>query len=78
MCDQLSKIAYLVATTKKISAERLVRLFKDNMWKLYESPENILLDKEPQFVTELTKELNGMLEIEMRLLTVFYHKQMGK
>ena len=78
MCDQLSKIAYLIATTKEISAERLVRLFRDNMWKLYGSLENMILDKELQFVVELTKELNEMLEIEMRLLTVFYHKQMGK
>ena len=28
--------------------------------------------REPQFVMELTKELNKILEIETRLLTVFY------
>ena len=31
-----------------------------------------MLDREPQFAVELTKELNRMLGIEMRLLTVFY------
>ena len=31
----------------------------------------MILDKRPQFVVELTKELDRMLEIEMKLLTSF-------
>ena len=31
-----------------------------------------MLDREPQFAVELTKELNRMLGIEIRLLTAFY------
>jgi len=31
VCDQLSKIAYFVVMTEKTSAERLARLFKDNI-----------------------------------------------
>ena len=34
--------------------------------------ECVISDREPQFKVELTKELNRMLEIETRLLTVFY------
>ena len=34
--------------------------------------EYVISDREPQFTVELTKELNRMLEIETRLLTVFY------
>ena len=34
--------------------------------------ECVISDREPQFTVELTKELNRMLEIETRLLTVFY------
>jgi len=33
--DRLSKIAYFMATTERISAKRLARLFRDNVWKLY-------------------------------------------
>ena len=40
-------------------------------------PESIVLDRGPQFAAELTKELNRMLEIKMRLLTVF-HPQIDK
>jgi len=31
-----------------------------------------MLDKGPQFIVELTKELNKMLEIEIKLLISFY------
>ena len=31
VCDRLSKMTYFVATTERTSAERLARLFRDNM-----------------------------------------------
>jgi len=58
VCDQLSKITHFVATTKRISAEGLVRLFRDNIWKLHRLIESMVSDMEPQFAAELTKELN--------------------
>ena len=61
-----------MATTKEISAEELVRLFRDNMWKLYVLLESIILDRGLQFTAELTKELNKILEIEIRLSIVFH------
>ena len=33
--NRLSKIAYFIAITEKILAEKLGRLFRDNMWTLY-------------------------------------------
>jgi len=53
-------------------AEGLVRLFRDNIWKLHGLPESVISDRSPQFAAELTRELNRMLEIEMRILTVFH------
>jgi len=72
ICDRLSKIAHFVATTEKTSAEKLVRLFRDNLWKLHRLLESVISDRGPQFAVELTKELNGMLGIEIRLSTAFY------
>ena len=72
VCDRLSKIAHFVATTEGTSVEGLARLFRDNMWKLHRLPESIVLDKRPQFAVELTKELNRMLGIEMRLSIAFH------
>ena len=57
--------------------ERLARLFRNNMWKLHRLLESIVSDREPQFAAELMKELNKMLGIETRLLTVFYSQMDG-
>ena len=76
VCDRLSKMAYFVATTEEMSAEGLARLFRDNMWKLHGLPESVVSDRELQFAAELTKELNKILGIEMRLSTAF-HPQMN-
>ena len=77
VCDRLSKMTYFVATIEGTSAEGLARLFRDNVWKLYRLPESIVLDRGPQFAAELTRKLNRMLGIEIRLLTVF-HPQLDR
>ena len=45
--DWLTKIVYFIPTTEKTSAEGLVRLFRDNVWKLHGLPESIILDRGP-------------------------------
>jgi len=72
VCDQLSKITHFVAITEGTSAEGLVRLFQDNVWKLHRLPESMMLDRRPQFAAELTKKLNRMLGIKTRLSIVFH------
>jgi len=72
VCNRLSKMAYFVATTEETLAEGLARLFRDNVWKLHGLPESMVLDRGSQFAVELTKKLNRMLEIEMRLSTAFH------
>ena len=72
VCDQLSKITYFVTMTEETLAERLVKLFRDNIWKLHGLLESVVSNRGPQFVAELTRELNKMLGIETKLSTVFY------
>jgi len=74
ICNRLFKMMHFVATTEGMSAEGLARLFRDNMWKLYGLPESIVSDRGLQFTAEMTKELNRMLGIETKLLTL-YHPQ---
>ena len=71
-------MTYFVATIERTLAERLARLFRDNIWKLHRLPESIVLDREPQFAAELMKELNRMLEIETKLLTIFHPQTDGQ
>ena len=72
VCNQLLKMTYFVATTEEMSVEGLVRLFRDNVWKLHGLPESVVSDRGPQFAAELTKELNRMLGLKTKLSTTFY------
>ena len=72
VCDKLSKMTHFVATTEETLVEGLAMLFRNNVWKLHELLESVVLDRGPQFIVELTKELDRMLGIEMILSTAFY------
>ena len=72
VCDRLFKMTHFVVIIEGISVEGLVRLFRDNVWKLHVLPESVVSDKDPQFVAELIKKLNRMLGIKIRLSTVFH------
>ena len=65
---------HFVATIERMSAEGLARLFRDNIWKLHRLSESIVSDRGLQFVAEITKELDRILEIKMRL-SKSYHPQ---
>ena len=65
---------YFVATRERMSAEGLARLFRDNIWKLHRLSESIVSDRGLHFVAEITKELDRILEIKMRL-SKSYHPQ---
>jgi len=78
VCDRLSKITYFVATTEGTSAEGLVQLFRDNVWKLHRLPESVILDRGPQFAVNLTKKLNQMLGIETKLPIIFHPQTDGQ
>jgi len=76
--DRLTKMVHFILTTEKTLAEGLARLFRDNVWKLHGLLESIILDREPQFVVGLMRELNGMLGIESKLLTAFHPQTDGQ
>ena len=52
-------------------------MFKNNIWKSYKLPESVISDRGLQFVVELIKKLNEMLEIETKL-SIAFHLQMNK
>ena len=78
VCDRLSKMMHFVVTMEGITAEGLVRLFRDNVWRLHGLPESVVSDRGLQFAIELTKELNRMLGIQTKLSTAFYPQTDGQ
>ena len=77
VCDKLFKMAHFVVTIEETLAEGLVRLFRDDVWKLHRLPESIISNRDLLFTAELTRELNKMLGIKTRLLMVFHPQTNG-
>ena len=42
------------------------------MWKLHGLPKSIILDRGPQFIAKLIRELNQMLGIESKISMAFH------
>jgi len=61
--DRFSKIIDFIATTEKTSVEKLVRLFRDYIWKLHRLLESIISNRGVQFAAGIIKKLNELLEI---------------
>jgi len=71
-------MAYFIATTEKILAEGLAKLFRDQVWRLHGLPESIISDRGVQFAAEMIKELNNLLGIQMKLSTAYYPQMDGQ
>jgi len=76
--DRLIKMVHFISTIEKMLAEGLVRLFRDNVWKLYRLPESIILDRGPQFTAGLIRELNRILGIKSKISTAFHPQTDGQ
>ena len=50
VCDRLSKMTHFVTMMEETMAEELVRLFRDNVWRLHGLPESVVSDRELQNV----------------------------
>ena len=71
-------MTHFVATMEGTTAEGLARLFRDNMWRIHGLPESVVSDRGPQFAAKLTKELNRMLGIKIKLSTAFHPQTDGQ
>ena len=78
VCDRLSKMTHFVATMEGTTVEGLARLFRDNIWRLHRLPESVVSDRGLQFAMELTRELNKMFGIQMKLSTAFHLQTNGQ
>ena len=78
VCNRLSKMTHFIAIMEEMIVKGLARVFRDNVWRLHRLPKSIVSDRKPQFVAELTKELNRMLGIKMKLLTALHPQTDGQ
>ena len=72
--DQFMKIIWLKATTTNISLEGITKIYRDDIWKLYEIPRKILNNQGPQFASKFIEEFTKALGTKRQLLMA-YHLQ---
>ena len=51
-----------------ISSERIAKIYKDKIWKIYGVPRKILSDRRPQFVSRFMEELMKALGTRRMLI----------
>ena len=72
--DRFTKMIRLKATTTNISSEGIVKIYRDDIWKLHGVPRKILSDKGPQFALKFMEEFTKALGTKKQLSTA-YHPQ---
>jgi len=61
--DQFTKMIWLRATTTSVSLEKIAKIYKDNIWKIYKVSKKILSNKGPQFALWFIEDLSKALEM---------------
>ena len=57
-----------------ISSEGIVKIYRDDIWKLHRIPRKVLSNIEPQFVSKFMEKLTKALGMKKQLSTA-YHPQ---
>jgi hypothetical protein len=76
MCviDSLTKHAHFIPTHTTINAEGTALLFLKEVWKHHGTPQVVVSDRGPQFITAFMRELYKLLGIKLAMSTA-YHPQ---
>jgi len=60
--DRFTKMIRLKTTIMNISSKGIVKIYKDEIWKLHGIPRKILSDRRPQFALKFMKKIMKVLE----------------
>ena len=70
--NRFMKMICLKATTTNISLEGIVKIYRNDIWKLHGISRNILSDRGPQFTSKFMEEFTKALGIKRQLSTAYY------
>ena len=76
--DRFTKMIRLKATTTNISLEGIVKIYRDDIWKLHGVPRKILSDRGLQFASKFIEEFTKTLETKRQLSTAYYPQTDGQ
>jgi hypothetical protein len=66
MIDRLEKRSFFLPINKTCTAVNLAELYYAFLWRIFGTPETIILDRGPQFVAEFSKELLKLIKITLQ------------
>ena len=75
---RLSKMAYYILTTEKVTSEQVARLFFDKVFKYHGIPDSIISDRGTQFTSKFSKALCSLIGINQGLSTSFHPQTDGQ
>ena len=73
----LMKGVILLPCNKTVTAEQTANLLLENLYKIFGLPDEIILDRGPQFAAHAFRELLKLLNITSKLLTAYYPQTDG-
>ena len=76
--DWFTKMIHLKAITTNISSEEIVKIYRDDIWKLHRIPRKILSDRGPQFALKFMEEFTKALGTKRQLSTTYYPQTDGQ
>jgi hypothetical protein len=76
--DHLSKRSFSLLTHKTYTAANLAELYYTFLWRIFGTPETIISDYGPQFVTEFSKKLAKLTGITLQKSTAEHTETNGQ
>ena len=70
--DQFTKMIQLKTITTSISSEKIAKIYRDDIWKLYRVPRKILSNQGPQFASKFMEEFTRVLRTTRQLSTAYH------
>ena len=68
----LTKAIVLISCIKIINTIGIARFYHDNIYRRFEFPNRIILDREQQFSSQVFQEMNKQLGVTLSISTAFY------
>ena len=76
--DRLTKMAHFIPCRKNMNAEELAQLMLNHVWKLHGTPKTIVSDRGSIFISQITRELDKQLGIQLHPSTAFHPRIDGQ
>jgi hypothetical protein len=67
--DRLTKMVYLKAVIKTVTAPELARIFIDEVFRLHGLPDNIVSDSDPRLTASFWSQLHKLLKVQLNMST---------